>query len=492
MAAKILGNTLIEATVKFMLKGCIILIYILFFSLILLAFLSYLLNRGDILSPWVLSCCMFIISTFVVILNSDTWDSIGPKTVLVIVSALVAFGLGECIIQYLYEINQPNYLKKKDEAADGESAPVVIPIFVILIVGAFSAFVILLSYQKAYSLAVMAGYSGKGYMLNYTRYAMRNLDTPSYPLAALGQFIVQAIAYVFALAFVHNVIHFKMKSRFLLYLIPMAAYFILGILTTGRSWLIYLICTFLFCSIFIWRNKYGWSQKASGKIMVMGAICILCFYFLFFQMGKLTGKSFLMNINELLSLYTGSAIVTFDKFLTNTQVSSTVFGKETLIGIYQVLERLGFDVPHLSWIALPFAPFRGSAGISPSGCLGNTYTALRRYFSDYGYWGMLLIQFLAGAAFSAGYMHIEKKEKTSFFLLFYSYMGYALVGQINDDGLFTTLFSAPSVLTILFMFLVYTLVFSTYKKKKPTKKPPSKYIKISHSILGEKLNANKV
>ena len=49
-------------------------IYILFFGLCCMFVTAYLMNQKDILSPWVITIGMFLVSTFFAILNIDTWQ----------------------------------------------------------------------------------------------------------------------------------------------------------------------------------------------------------------------------------------------------------------------------------------------------------------------------------------------------------------------------------------------------------------------------------
>ena len=74
-------------------------IYILFFGLCCMFVTAYLMNQKDILSPWVITIGMFLVSTFFAILNIDTWQfTLSPLTVFVILTGVFAFGVGEILI----------------------------------------------------------------------------------------------------------------------------------------------------------------------------------------------------------------------------------------------------------------------------------------------------------------------------------------------------------------------------------------------------------
>ena len=79
-------------------------IYILFFGLCCMFVTAYLMNQKDILSPWVITIGMFLVSTFFAILNIDTWQfTLSPLTVFVILTGVFAFGVGEILISAAFE-----------------------------------------------------------------------------------------------------------------------------------------------------------------------------------------------------------------------------------------------------------------------------------------------------------------------------------------------------------------------------------------------------
>jgi hypothetical protein len=73
-------------------------IYILLFALFLMMLIIVFISNADIISPWFISVTMYTISVFFVILNRDNWSiELAPMTVFIIISALLAFGLGEIV-----------------------------------------------------------------------------------------------------------------------------------------------------------------------------------------------------------------------------------------------------------------------------------------------------------------------------------------------------------------------------------------------------------
>ena len=74
-------------------------IYILFFGLCCMFVTAYLMNQKDILSPWVITIGMFLVSTFFAILNIDTWQfTLSPLTVFVILTGVFCIWRWEKIL----------------------------------------------------------------------------------------------------------------------------------------------------------------------------------------------------------------------------------------------------------------------------------------------------------------------------------------------------------------------------------------------------------
>ena len=88
-------------------------IYLLFFALCCMFIIAYLINQKDILSPWVITIGMFLVSTVFAILNIETWDfQLSSITVIVILSGVFAFGVGELLVSAMFE-KYSTYKKSK-------------------------------------------------------------------------------------------------------------------------------------------------------------------------------------------------------------------------------------------------------------------------------------------------------------------------------------------------------------------------------------------
>ncbi|MTV44646.1 oligosaccharide repeat unit polymerase, partial [Streptococcus pneumoniae] len=82
--------------------------------------------------------------------------------------------------------------------------------------------------------------------------------------------------------------------------------------------------------------------------------------------------------------YMGGSIQLFDLFVIDPIRRNKELGAETFSGIYEMLAKLGFDnniIKGLEW------------RVSPNYySLGNVYTAIRRYYSDFGVIGIVICQ----------------------------------------------------------------------------------------------------
>ena len=126
--------------------------------------------------------------------------------------------------------------------------------------------------------------------------------------------------------------------------------------------------------------------------------------------------------------YFGGSFQLLDQYM-NTQ-RNTSLGVESFPGILQSMYKLGIynDYIHKS------LEFR----TTPTGIyLGNIYTGLRRFYNDFGYIGLIGMQFLYGFIFEGVYTVIRKMRtlntKKVLLITAYGTMLFAVVTQAMED-----------------------------------------------------------
>ena len=86
-------------------------IYILLIALIMMLAIAFICSKGDILSPWVITCGVFIFSTLVATFNIEEWGfALSPITLIVVIGCLLAFGAGELTVSYAFDSHHPSLI----------------------------------------------------------------------------------------------------------------------------------------------------------------------------------------------------------------------------------------------------------------------------------------------------------------------------------------------------------------------------------------------
>lgn len=453
-------------------------IWILFLSLIALAVVAYIFEKRDILSPWTISCVMFAISVFFALMNRRRWGyELSPLVVIAILSGLLAFGAG-CVLVYAVAERSasvpragvrensvsavpPGALKK---TAPARREPVDIPGTAIFITVAAMLFVFAYIFIATYRYSLTVGNDeGVRGMIRYTREA---IVLPGHKtlgrVAGHLNLLSECVRIVFIFFFLYNCILCKFRAKWLLYLLPPLVDVFTQILGTGRTFAIRIAAMTLLTAFVMYNTRYGWKRSVTLRVVGFGAAALGLFFVAFTLMGLLTGKTGVRSVWDTISIYTGLSIPSFDVYLNTPRQESSLFGGETLYGIYNILRTLGADLPE-TVRHLEFAHFGDYAG--------NVYTSLRRYVNDYGFAGMIVIQFLLGALSAAFYRYIKKAQNPGFPLIIYSYLFYILVMQGIDELLFSSLAGTTGIYTLLYLVVIYiTFRYLSYSRQHVTRR----------------------
>lgn len=429
-------------------------IYILFFSLVAMAILAYVFERKDILSPWVITCIMYTISTFFAMVNINRWQfTLSSGTVLVILSGLVAFGLGTLLFSYLFHKESASIFRPKRLLASSEITykEIDIPYWLILAVCGMLILIFGYLFVKTYQFSVQEGNTqGLAQMM---RYARNGFIQPGKGLGRLANHMVlinECLQLIFLFFFMHNCILCRFRKKWLLYLCPVGIVVAAQILGTGRTFMIMLLSTILLFGFLMFNLRWGWNSKTTIRIIMLGCIALILFFAVFTLLGYLTGKSKVRGVWDTISLYTGLSIPSLDVYLSKPRVPSDVLGKETLYGLRTILKTLGFDIAS-EVRHLEFSEFAN--GIS-----GNVYTNLRRYINDYGYAGMLVLQFIVGSAYSLFYNYLKSQKKVGFPLILYSMLFFPLVMQGIDELLLSSMVNTTTIYKIIYFVFFYSVI----------------------------------
>ncbi|MGP4073830.1 O-antigen polymerase [Piscibacillus sp. B03] len=386
-------------------------VFLLLIALIMMLFMAFILTGRDILSPWVVSICMFILSVSVAALNYNYWmEDISAVTVLIILIALLSFGVGELFTKtVILKRGRNNSTINQVKLINGNKGISIANRWIVLII-LFLLVVTYFHFKFKQSIAMAAGYSGGlDTLLFYARHAQFNPDINSDAsmLLSLGLTFSRVLTYFFIFVFLYNMVFFRFRITSLKYLFPAILNIGNILLTTGRTEFINLITVCLILFFIMLKQKHNWISKVNTRIIIYGIIGVALFLIIFRLSGFLTGKSERLTLWENFSLYIGASIVALDKYISNPP-SQIFFGKETFYALYHIFRKFGFDIPYYQ-VPLEFVSWKNVDV--------NIYTALRRYIQDFSVVGMVFIQFLLGSFYGAFYQYIKKKNRVSLELI---------------------------------------------------------------------------
>lgn len=425
--------------------------YLLLVTLLLLLFIHFFIYKIDWLSPTIMSICTLLVSLSLLIININEWGiSINIQTYFTIIGGVLVLSVGEITAKSKYH-RRTNLFEEKNS-----------PIKQIKLIApskSFTNFIIIYMmitliwyFLSIRSIVFMSGIDGATLIGAY-RAAEKNLNF----ILQLCLTINLSLAYYFLLSFIEHYVF--TGKKIIRYLIPVGIYLISSILSSGRMNILYLFATIIIFSYISYHQKNGWNLKFNINIVKKFIIAGMISLGLFYLLGYLTGKSNVHGFYYTISLYIGSPIAALSNYLENFQYSFSDFGNETLIGVNNILEIIGIDLAVADQRILDFVHL----GNMPSRT--NIYTSFRRVINDYGYFGMLMYQFLLGLILTTMYQKIKrfKWKNIKFGIIMYSYLFRYFIFQFVDERILMNIFSLTTMaqITVFWLLLRY---FTRYKE----------------------------
>jgi oligosaccharide repeat unit polymerase len=419
-------------------------IYILMIFLILQLLLALTYSRGDILSPWVVTCGMFILSTGVVLLNVWKWGtSYHLYSIIIIVSALLFFGLGEFFSKGIIILRGKNSLILKEKL---KLYPIKIHNNSVIFISFIMFALLIFDFVATYKLSLQGGNPG-GFdlMLKYARYSQGTLGLSKGIIITRLIPLNQAFGYFFTYVYLYNRILFGIRMNKLI-LLPVIIYAGTAVLSTGRTSFMRILIFAVITAAILFKSKNGWSNKNTSKIVKRATIGLIAFFFIFTFAGRLTGKGLYNTPLEVISYYTGSSILLLDRYLVREAVENEYFGSHTLYGLYNILRGIGFNIPMFKPpLEMEYIPHFYS----------NLYTSLRRYIQDFNVGGMLFIQFCLGAIYGGAYTRIRMENKMGLSLFIYATLFYPVIESAIEERFLIDVMTFTNLFGVLLMVIVY-------------------------------------
>ncbi len=421
---------------------------ILILSLVITTLLAFYLSNRDIAAPWPIVSALFLLSSCVAAANSEYWGfHAQPRTIAVLVTAVLVFGAGQTLAAYR--------LEKRSGIPGGKSVQTVrmyrpgkgVTVLVLAVMLALLVYYV----RTVYLFSLEHGNTGGfGDMV----YVAREAIVARYDISKLANhagLFAKAIALVFTAIALQDFVYEGFRIRQIFYLLPFVLYVPFLIVIGERGGLIYLVEFVILAGAYFIQSRDGWSARNSFLI-AGGALGAIVLFLVFFRVtGFLKGSGTTSSAFVYISKYSGFSIAGFDIFLDNGFPDAGIFGGYTLKSLYSITNQLGLTDVNYTFTYLPFTTLL-------KGTDSNVYTSLARYIQDYGYAGMYLIMLVSGAAYGWGWYRLRRNPDSMGGIILYAYLFFPIGFISIDDCLFGQLLTTTTVYQLIYLVIVWKLV----------------------------------
>lgn len=214
-------------------------------------------------------------------------------------------------------------------------------------------------------------------------------------------------------------------------------------------------------------QKYGkyrtYSIKFILRVILIGILVLYIFYFSASFVGRNINNNVLSNIFDYFGVYLGAHTVNLDLYLHSNPERSDIWGKYTFLSLIKNLREIGLYNISTYLGHFEFRSYDGKT-------LGNVYTFIRTYYSDFGLFGVLILHSLMVGVMSVMYEYI-KKRKGNISIIVFSYIYYSVALSFFAERFFSTVFCLSmveklSILTIFYLILIKKSIKLTLCRKK--------------------------
>lgn len=268
----------------------------------------------------------------------------------------------------------------------------------------------------------------KGYSVGVSSFSLSNYR------------FMMIMAYIYMDIIVQHMVTKKKTSHLwkLLHWMPILLFAACALLNGGRNPIIQVILAFIVMYYIKYRqfnNEINIKAKTIIKIIVLGIVTLIAFS----VFRGVVGRTSTYSTWDYLAIYIGAPLKLFDLFVNGGSISHIYVGQETFANL---LSSLGANISNGA--NLEFRIFNGWQ-------LGNVYTPFRRYYSDFGIWGLIILTAMEAFFYAFYYLKIRnnkfKPNSLDFPVLLYSYFAvgpfyYSIVERFYlflSRGLITTI-----------------------------------------------------
>lgn len=416
---------------------------------IILFFISFAITR-DILSPACTICLSYLIAGFCGVIGANITDfdySISDRTILILVVGLCTFLLVSCVLHLLLG-------RKKHSRIFAINLDSPIKLQKNYIVGLLGFEIVTLALYFYYFYKGVGGFNIATFTavmssFRANSYFDASIDYIPFVVKQMTKF-AKAIAFIAIYILIYNFTYSKKeKEKY-----KVDAWCIAGIviyipmcfLTGGRYYAIMLFIS----GIFMWGVIHILLYKKEIKLKsIFKLACVMLVLLAFFSVTRtLVGRTSTAGFIEYITGYFGYSIKCLDVFLSSGEANSAhIWGKESFYGFNRILMKFGLVEPYKVYANFCF--YNGRS-------LGNTYTAFRSQYYDFGMMGIVILQSIEAAILTIWYEKLFKNKirKLSISLILYSDLMATLLLHSYSETFYSEIISLgfPVLILALLVF----------------------------------------
>lgn len=439
--------------------------YILLIIVCLLMLLfTYLKNRKDLLSPSILSIIFYTMAIFLAFIGCFSWNTekqLSIKTIVIIVVGIVSFIIGEVVQKKIS--GKINKITNKEETKIQKKEKKTIDISwkKVIIVSLFIILTMILMIIQIKKVCNSLGYDSNNIfkLLSYYRHkgtlfgnSITNKNDINFIVKQMSKICV-VIGIIFSYVYARQYYYSEKFKKINILLIPIVLSMFETLLTSGRALFMKIAVAFLFMIVFYYYKKK--KQKIEFKDIIKILIVLLILIVIFYTILPLVGRKTSANFIEYITFYLGCGIPSLNVFINNLPIHSTWIGEETFQGIYVLLNK--FDI-------IDFTRNTAYGWSYFSGLGSNIYTSFRAYYFDFGWFGLIICQFIFGYISSLFYSYVKKNDY-GIQVPIYAYYVCMYIEQIRAEQFFG-LISSTTISYLIYFLLVYMIVIDKNLIKK--------------------------
>lgn len=443
-------------------------IYILILSISVLLLVSYILSRNDYMAPTFLMTAMFWLSGICVWINCKIWNAdIMPFTVFIIINGIIFFYIGYYIIDYMF-------VRKFNKVKENKLHYISVSNWKVIIYIIFSIIILILNVKAI--INAVGNYGTWSEIMERYRYATvyqeitnKQIYIPSF--LSTGKMVINATGYIFVYVFINNFLITRKWEK--IKLCAILTCLIVSLVGAQRLDLIRIplamMVTYYALNYSTGKFTYRNRTKLLLKYIGLTFVIILCFS----GVRTLVGRQNTSGTVEYISQYLGGPIVLLDDYLKEPLHNSNIFGKESFWGIYNFIYSITGNIKYKYDFTLEFRTINGID-------MGNVYSAFRMYYEDFGFWGIVIMDFILGVIFSMLYVFIrynikvkfskkyflKYKSKVNFLLIIYSVIVHSIVMMFYQDWFFSHVIEWYQIKLLIIMWLIKVVLVDLDKNNK--------------------------